>query len=113
VKASQLLTSIATTQLSAGYTLTGTIHISITQATINSHTQLVVFSFTGTWVYALTPQELQQIKHLIAGRTKHDALQLLLLQQGVASVTIAGVPDNQPLPEDITHIHLLLLFGVA
>src|SRR5712692_3342460 len=66
VKASQLLTSMAATQLGTGYTLTGTIQVTMTQATV---TKKVVFSFTcvGTWVYTLTPQEQQHIKTLIGG----------------------------------------------
>ncbi len=115
VQATQLLTRIATQQVGTGYTLTGAIHVTLNKPGVTPHIQLMVISFTctGTWVYTLSPQEQQQIKQLIAGRTKHDALQLLRSQQGIASVTIAGVLDNQALPQDFTHIHLLLLFGMA
>ncbi len=112
VQARQFLTRMAATQLGTGYTLTGAIHVTNTQATAAKN---VVFSFTcaGTWVYTFSPQEQQHLKTLIASKTKPQALQLLRSQQGIASVTIAGVPDNQSLPEDLTHIHVLLLFGMA
>jgi len=108
VQATQLLISMAATQLGTGYTLTGTIQVTTIQATA---TKKVVFSFMcmGTWVYTLTPQEQQQIKHLIAGRTKQDALQLLLSQQGIDKATIAGVPDTKKLPDDLTHMHLFII----
>src|SRR5713226_3087304 len=112
VQARQFLTRMAATQLGTGYTLTGAIHVTNTQATAAKN---VVFSFTcaGTWVYTFSPQEQQHLKTLIASKTEPQALQLLRSQQGIASVTIAGVPDNQSLPEDLTHIHVLLLFGMA
>jgi len=107
VKASQLLTSVATTQLGTSYTLTGTVHVTITQASV---TNKVAFSLacTGTWVYTFSLQEQQQIKHLIAGRTKHDALQLLLSQSGIHKTTIVGIGNNELLP-DVTRIHLLIM----
>ena len=111
VKALQLLTSVATLQLGTGYTLTGTVQVTITQAIITPHTKPVVFSFTcvGTWVYTLSAQEQQHIKERIAGRTKRDALRLLLSQKGIDKATIAGIPDTKKLPDDLTHIHLFII----
>ena len=111
VKASQLLTSIATQQLGTGYHLIGSIQVTVKQATVSTHPPLVVLSFMcgGTWVYTLSPQEQQHIKHLIAGRTKQQALQLLLSQSGIDKATITGIGENEQVPEDVTHIHLLIM----
>ena len=115
VKALQLLTRMATQQGGTGYHLIGSIQVTVKQATVSTQPPLVALSLTcgGTWVYTLSQEEQQHIKHLIAGRTKQDALQLLLSQPGIAHVAIAGVPDNQPLPQDLAHIRLLLVFGMA
>src|SRR5712692_8605310 len=109
VQALQLLTSMAATQLGTAYHLTGSIHVTVKQATATKTPIVLSVSLQGTWAYTLTLQEQQHIKRLIASRTKHQALQLLLSQQGIASATIAGVSDNQQLPQDLTHIQLLII----
>ncbi len=110
VKALQLLTSMAATQLGTAYHLTGSIQVTVKQATATKTPIVLSLSLLGTWVYTFSPQEQQHIKTLITGKTKHQALQLLLLsQQGIASVTIAGIRDNEQVPEDVTHIHLLII----
>ena len=110
-KATALLSTQARKQLGAGYSLLGDIQVTVNQATVTHHTQPIVISFTcvGTWVYALSQTAQQHIKMLVAGKTKQQALQLLLSQNGIASVTISGILDTKKLPDDLTHIHLFII----
>jgi len=111
VQASRLLTSIAATHLGTGYHLTGSMQVTVKQATATQTPVVVSLSLLGTWVYTFSPQEQQRIKMLIANKTKPQALQMLLSQQGIASVTIAGIAENQPLPEDPQSIRVLVIGG--
>ncbi len=108
-KATKLLTMQATQKLGAAYSLVGSVQVSLTQAT--THKQIAVLSFTstGTWVYALNYAEQQHIKARIAGKTKHEAVQILTSLPGVRSASIAW-GDNAKLPKDIQTIRLVLLF---
>ncbi len=105
-----LFSTQALKQLGAGYSLLSTAHVTVTQATAtNKHPVILSFTCTGTWVYALSQTAQQQIKMLVAGKTQQQALQLLLSQKGITSVTITGIPDTKKLPDDVSRIHLLLI----
>ncbi len=108
-RATALLSQQALKQLGTGYSLFGDIQVTVTQATPQIN-RPVVLSFTcvGTWVYALSQTAQQHIKSAIAGKTKQQALQLLLSLPGVQSVTIAGIGDTKKLP-DLTRIHLFII----
>jgi VCBS repeat-containing protein len=64
----------------------------------------------GVWMYQLNQS---QIQNLVAGKPRLEAIQLLTRLPGVVRVSIAGITDNQFLPEDIAHIHLLILLNVS
>jgi VCBS repeat-containing protein len=65
------------------------------------------FQAQGTWVYAVSPTAQQQIKQLISGKTKLEALQLLATLPGVehASIRFDGFGDETRMPRDILNIH--------
>src|SRR5712692_217169 len=106
-RATALLSQQALKELGTGYSLLGDAHVTITQATMTTHTPVVVsFTCSGTWVYALSQTAQQHIKTLIVGKTKQQALQLLRSLPGVQSVTIAGIGDSKKLP-DLTGIQFL------
>src|SRR5713226_5994886 len=108
-RATALLSQQALKELGTGYSLLGDAHVTITQATMTTHTPVVVsFTCSGTWVYALSQTAQQHIKTLIVGKTKQQALQLLRSLPGVQSVTIAGIGDSKKLP-DLTRIQLFLI----
>jgi len=109
-KATDLLTRQAVTKAGAAYSLLGAIRVSITQATTTHAPHPLVFiSFaaTGTWVYALNHREQQQIKELIAGKTKSVALHELLSLPGVEKAAISWGDDTQ-LPKNSRYIHIRL-----
>ncbi len=98
----------------AGYSLFGTVHVSVKQASVSHTTTLLVFlsfSASGTWVYGLSQQAQEQIKHLIAGKTTQEAVQLLTSLPGVerAAIRFAGFGEETKLPKQSSSIHIALL----
>jgi Baseplate J-like protein len=110
-RATQLLTTQAAQALGAGYLLSGNVRVTVNRATATPATSGVVFAFTcqGMFAYTLNGQAQQRIKSLLAGKPRHTALRLLLQQTGIHTASITGIADNLPLPDDLTHIHLLIV----
>lgn len=104
----QLLTSQAIRTLGTGYHLIGEFTVTVNEATRRDTTPTLVFSSHSTWVYGVSAKEQERIKTLIAGKTKHDALQLLSSLPGIEQVAIAWRDDTK-LPKDTHYIHLILL----
>jgi len=114
-QATRLLTNQATMTLGATYSLLGDIQVTILHATItNKPNQIatIAVSMSGTWGYQITQQAQQEINRLIAGKQKADALHILLSLPGIQGVTMQGLADDQDIPTDISHIHLLVVYGV-
>ena len=108
-KATALLSSQAVKQLGNGYSLMGSVQVSVTQASVtHSPTPLVFLTFQaqGRWVYALTQQTQLHIKQLIAGKTKPEASQILKSQPGIerAAIRFEGFGDNSVSTQK-QHIH--------
>ncbi len=113
-KATAFLSTQALQQIRTGYSLFGTVQVSVTQATVtNSSKVFVSFHAQGTWVYALSQTAQQQIKNLIAGKSKQKALTLLASLPGMkqASIRFDGFGDDTRLPKNPANIHLLLIFS--
>jgi VCBS repeat-containing protein len=107
-QASRILNNLAAKKLGTGYRLFGSIQVTVTQA---AHTpQNLVLSLQGTWVYQVDEG---RIKNLVAGKPRLEAIRLLTAMPGVAHITIAGIEDNKPLPDDVSHIHLLILVATS
>ncbi len=111
----QLLRSQEVQQLGTGYLLLGNVAVTVARVTVTPpsiHTRvLLAFSSTGTWVYALTPSVQEQIRTLVAGKTKQAALQLLQALPGVQGATITLQGTSERLPQDQHSIHLLVVQG--
>ena len=110
-RATQLLSAQATHTLGPGYLLAGNVRVRVTKATTTLVTSSVVLAFTcvGTYAYTLNEQAQQRIKTLLAGKPRLTALRLLLQQRGIQTASINGIPDNQFLPDDLTHLHILIM----
>jgi hypothetical protein len=108
-KATDYLSRQAATKTGTSYSLLGGVQVSVNQATI-SHTTtplvFITFQAQGTWVYALSQEQQQQIKLSIAGKTAQEALQLLASQPGIERVSIDYY--NTKLPKDSANIHINL-----
>ena len=105
----QLLTAQAAKKLGSGYSLLENPQITVTSATTAKQVMLS-FTSVSTWVYALSAQAQERIKHLIAGKTPQAALHILTSQSGIesASVAFSGFGDSSRIPEDTANIHILL-----
>ncbi len=110
-RATQLLATQVTQRFGAGYLLNGDVQVNVTRAMATPTTAGVVLAFTcaGTYAYTLNGQAQQRMKALIAGKPLRVALHLLLQQTGIHTASINGIADNQPLPDDQTHLHLLIV----
>ena len=85
----------------------GAIEVTNLAATIQPQgNAMLTAHLEGVWVYQINQQ---QVTTLIVGKPRLTALHLLSVLPGVHSVTIAGIGENEQLPEDVTHIHLLTL----
>jgi len=104
----QLLTIQAIRTFGTGYHLIGEFTVTVHQATSRDTTPTLVFSSHSTWVYGVSAKMEERIKTRIAGKTKHDALQLLSSLPDIAQVAIVWRDDTK-LPKDAHYIHLVLL----
>ena len=110
-KATGFLTRQAKPAMKTGYSSLGDVHVSATQASLTHMPHPLVFltfQAFGTWIYALSHRTQQQIKTLIAGKTKQEALQLLASLPGIESVSIMWGDDSK-LPKDTGYIHITLI----
>jgi Baseplate J-like protein len=110
-KATGLLSRLAVTKAGTAYSLFGNIQVRVTQA-MTTHTPppLVFLSFhaQGTWIYALSGATQQQIKSMIAGKTKQEALQILASLPGVERTSISW-GDESRLPKNTGYLHITLV----
>src|SRR5207244_3338497 len=112
--AAALLSQQALQKVGAGYSLFGTVHVSVKQASVASTTKPLVFvSFkaSGTWIYGLSQTAQQQIKHLMAGKTTQEALKLIASLPGVeqSAIRFTGFGDASRLPKVSRYIHIILV----
>jgi hypothetical protein len=105
-----LLTTQAEQRRGAGYRRRGTVAVTITQATVSNNKPFLIFSSHGTWVYAIANATQEQIKALIAGRTKQDAVHLVQSLPGIAGASIAW-DEQTKLPNDPRLLRLVLKPG--
>jgi hypothetical protein len=111
-RVTSFLSDLAGKKLGHGYSRIGNIHVSVKEATITRAATLPVFvSFQaqGTWGYAVTKEGEQRIKLLIAGKNKHDALQILRSLPGIQEAAISGIDDLAKLPKSVSAIHLVII----
>ncbi len=112
-KATAFLAAQARQKTGAGYSLFGTVHVSVTTASVTSTAKLhvlVSFKAFGTWIYGLSSTAQHQIKHLITGKTTQQALTLLASLPGIeqASIHFTGFGDDTRLPTQSRYIHITL-----
>lgn len=110
-RAIQLLVAQAAHTFGTGYLLAANVQVSISKAVASPTSPQVLLTFTcaGAFAYTLTAQAQQHLKALLAGQPRLVALRWLGQQSGIQTASISGVSDNQPLPDDLSHLHLLIL----
>ncbi len=114
--ATQLLPSQANKTPGGDYRLMGDIQVTIVQGKVISPRQGIVsvlVQVTGTWVYQITSAIQQHLIHLIAGKSKQQALQTLLQFPGIRGAQITVKEENQTLPDDPRNIHITVVYRSA
>ena len=106
-RGARLLTAQAARTLGNGYARFGNIAVSVTKAATKGQTAVLTFACQGTWVYHINEA---RIEALVSGKSRLEALRLLGHFPGIARASIGRIADNQELPTDVTHIHVLILF---
>jgi hypothetical protein len=105
-QATRLLSTQAARAFGTAYTRAGPISISVTQAITQHHTIVLFYTGRAAWVYQVNAARLQA---LIGGQPRLAALHLLAHLPGIAQVSISGLADDQVLPADPAHLHVLVV----
>jgi hypothetical protein len=108
---SQMLNQQATKQLGVGYSLIGQPQNTIVHVNTQDRQHITLqVSIAGIYDYQLSQDQLQQIKTLVAGKSKAQATAAVLRVPGVQSVEINSNQGN--LPSDSAHIQVVqILMG--
>ena len=103
----QTMAQQATKQLGTGYSLVGDLQTSITRAMINTRQGTATFQVkvSSIWMYQFSQAQQDQMKLLIRGKSKDEAIALLLHTPGVQTVSIS-TKNGTTIPTDIQRIHL-------
>ena len=110
----------AAATLGSGYSLSGTISTTITQAGAPPHakpgTLTLLVTGQGVWVYQVRRAEQARLSRLIAGLSRQQAIRVLQQQEhnhlADVHIQISGVWANgTTLPADPARIHLLVMMG--
>jgi hypothetical protein len=107
--AQQALAQQAARQLERGYTLSGTIQVTIIRATITDQARgiaTVQVQAEATYAYQLSQQEERYIRHLLAGTSRREALSNLLQLPGIQSATVS----TAMLPADPDTIQIVIVY---
>ncbi len=107
----QVISEQAHQQLGQGYDLHGEIQATITETTITESTITLQVQASGSYIYQFTQEQQDQVKHRIAGKSKAEALSVLLAMPGVQSASLAIKNGGTTLPtaEKEMQISFLLL----
>jgi hypothetical protein len=108
-RVTQLLATQAGKQFGTGYRLQGNVQVQVAQASSQPARITLTVTCQGVWVYQLSTQEEQQIKRLVAGKTKQQALHTLGHLPGIQGATMKGTDDTTRLPKNPDLIHLVIL----
>jgi hypothetical protein len=111
-QATQLLTMHASKQLSKGYSLLRDIQVMVKRATVTGAHTTLEFICQGTWVYALDKASQADMKTLIAGKTKQEALRLLASLPGIERVSM-NWDESTKLPNTPSNIHIVIMYGLV
>ncbi|MBV9688209.1 MAG: hypothetical protein JO202_00705 [Ktedonobacteraceae bacterium] len=105
----QVLTQAATEQLGAGYSQVGAMQATINNVTLHEHGSLdLAVKVAGTWLYQFSAIQREQLKHMIAGKSKAQATVTLLRMTGVSTVAVS-ITNGSTLPTESTAIEVVII----
>jgi hypothetical protein len=94
------------TRLGVSYIPVGSPHLTIATTSIQEHIVKLSILLDGTATYRFSTHDMQQLKNLVAGKNRNQAVQLLLKWKAIRFAAIQ-MPDNQnTLPDDVNKIHV-------
>ncbi|MFL5586535.1 MAG: baseplate J/gp47 family protein [Ktedonobacteraceae bacterium] len=99
----------AVSQIGTGYLLSS-LHPTIISAVIQKDHLLFTVLCQGDLIYHQSPQELQQLREALAGKTRQQAVAILSHLNGVDHLTVQ-LGKNGRFPSDPTHIHIVFLLS--
>jgi hypothetical protein len=115
----QVLSQEVTHRLGTGYHLSSSVDVQsqllhVQQQNSKGGTISMQVRATGTGIYQFTAEQMQHLKRVIAGKSKTQAIHLLLAQPGVStvSVEIKG-RETETMPTEMSGIALLVIAPVA
>lgn len=106
-----LLMQEAANNLGPDYALVGNVKSTVTQVTMTNPQQGTLSLFVtaeGIWVYQFSTAQKQALANMVAGKSKADALALLVQQPGVSQAEIAISGGGNTLPQDPHHILIII-----
>jgi hypothetical protein len=108
-QAIQIINEEAIRRLGEGYSLSGDIQATITRTMPKKDGAVeMMVHYEGTWVYQFTQEQLQRIKTIIVGKSKQEAITLLLATSGIQTVAVTFKNGNT-FPTDPEKIHVVVL----
>ncbi|MFL5659058.1 MAG: baseplate J/gp47 family protein [Ktedonobacteraceae bacterium] len=108
-KVKQALSQEALRTLGHGYLLSTYFTPSPMQTSIKQGDVVIVGTFAGRMVYQFSQQDLSTLRHLIAGKTRQQAVQTLSHLKGAEAVTLRLSEGDSHVPLDTEHIHVAIL----
>jgi hypothetical protein len=93
-------TQAITSQLGSGYRPDTAIKEQITHITAQNATVHITVNLSGTAVYHFSDSEMQQMKALIAGKSRNQATLLLLKMRGVHTAGVQIAQGRTTIPSD-------------
>jgi len=110
--AAQLLQQEAIQRLGTGYHPISDLQVSITHATITDHSRgiaTIAVKLNAIYVYQLSAGERKQLVHLIAGKTKQQAIQDLLHVPGIEGALVTFKGNAATIPDDPRRITIVVV----
>src|SRR5205823_4080345 len=101
-------TSTVHKQVGTGYSLLGDTKFTINHTAIQNGKAILEITCSGIWVYQFSQSQQHRLIHLIAGKPKGRAIQLLLSMQGIQAVSITGIGESASVPGEINHIQIIV-----
>jgi len=111
--ATQVITSQAINTLGATYSLIGDIQVTIVHATITDHIKgiaALTLKMDATFLYQIRPIEKEHLSTLLAGKSKQQAINILLHFPGIQAASIQLAGGNTTLPTDPRHIQITVMY---
>jgi hypothetical protein len=103
----QIANQQATNQLGDGYIPVGQVQSTIIQASVQKHNQTELqLMLAETYAYQVSQQQQQNIKALVAGKSKAQATDAVLHVPGIQSVSVS----SDAISTDTNHIRIIVVY---